>query len=129
MASWRDGWRGLCCLLKERIMKVGFVGLGRMGQAMTRRLLEGGHEVGVFNRTADKLKPLTDLGAKPMASIKAAANFGAAVFTMLADDAALFDVVEQAGGLKEVLPKRGIQICSGTHSVGAITKLTEIHAT
>ena len=44
-------------------MKVGFVGLGRMGQAMTRRLLDGGHEVGVYNRTADKLKPLIDLGA------------------------------------------------------------------
>ena len=32
-------------------MKVGFIGLGRMGQAMTRRLIEAGHEVGVFNRT------------------------------------------------------------------------------
>jgi len=109
-------------------MKVGFVGLGRMGQAMTRRLLDGGHEVGVHNRTADKLKPLLDLGAKPMASIKAAANFGTAVFSMLADDAALFDVVEQPGGLKEALPRNGIHICAGTHSVAAITKLTAMHA-
>ena len=70
-------------------MKVGFVGLGRMGQAMTQRLLGGGHEVGVYNRTAEKLKPLLDLGAQPMASIKDAANYGAAVFTMLSDDAAL----------------------------------------
>jgi 3-hydroxyisobutyrate dehydrogenase-like beta-hydroxyacid dehydrogenase len=114
--------------LKEAAMKVGFVGLGRMGQAMTRRLLDGGHEVGVYNRTADKLKPVIDLGAKPMASIKAAANFGAAVFTMLADDAALFDVVEQPGGLKEALPPGGIHICAGTHSVAAINRLTAMHA-
>ena len=83
-------------------MKVGFVGLGRMGQAMTQRLLGGGHEVGVYNRTAEKLKPLLDLGAQPMASIKDAANYGAAVFTMLSDDAALLDVVEQPGGLKDL---------------------------
>ena len=34
-------------------MKVGFIGLGRMGQVMARRLIDGGHEVGVFNRTAE----------------------------------------------------------------------------
>ena len=108
-------------------MKVGFVGLGRMGQAMTQRLLAGGHEVGVYNRTAEKLKPLLDLGAQPMASIKDAANYGAAVFTMLSDDAALFDVVEQPGGLKESLPPGGVHICAGTHSVAAVTKLTAMH--
>ena len=27
-------------------MKVGFIGLGRMGQVMSRRLVEAGHEVG-----------------------------------------------------------------------------------
>ncbi len=64
-------------------MKVGFIGLGRMGQVMVRRLLDAGHEVGVYNRSPDKMKPLTDAGAKPMASIKAAATFGDAVFTMV----------------------------------------------
>ncbi len=109
-------------------MKVGFIGLGRMGRVMARRLLDGGHEVGVYNRTADKTKPLTDGGARAMASIKAAANFGEAVFTMLADDAAVLDVTGQAGGLKESLPKGGIHICAGTHSVAAIAKLKAIHS-
>ena len=109
-------------------MKVGFIGLGRMGQVMARRLLDGGHEVGVYNRTADKTKPLTDAGAKAMTSIKAAANFGEAVFTMLADDAAVLDVTGQAGGLEDSLPKGGIHICAGTHSVAAIAKLKAIHS-
>jgi hypothetical protein len=108
-------------------MKVGFIGLGRMGHAIARRLLDGGHDVGVYNRSADKLKPLTDAGAKAMASIKAAANFGEAVFTMLTDDAAVLDVVGQPGGLKESLPKGGIHICAGTHSVVAIEKLKAVH--
>jgi 3-hydroxyisobutyrate dehydrogenase-like beta-hydroxyacid dehydrogenase len=109
-------------------MKVGFIGLGRMGQVMTRRLIEAGHEVGVYNRSPEKIKPLTEAGAKAMASIKSAANFGAAVFTMLTDDAAVTDVVGQPGGLKESQPKGGIHICAGTHSVAAIEKLTALHA-
>ena len=109
-------------------MKVGFIGLGRMGQAMARRLIEGGHDVGVYNRTAEKLKPLVDYGAKPMTSIKEAAAFGAAVFTMVSDDAAVLAVAGQPGGLQESLPQGGVHICAGTHSVAAIEKLNELHA-
>ena len=109
-------------------MKVGFIGLGRMGEVMARRLIEGGHEVGVYNRTAAKMKPLTEAGAKPTDSIRQAATFGEAVFTMLTDDAAVLDVVQQPGGIKDSLPKGGIHISAGTHSVAAIQKLTAIHA-
>jgi 3-hydroxyisobutyrate dehydrogenase-like beta-hydroxyacid dehydrogenase len=109
-------------------MKVGFVGLGRMGQAMAGRLLDGGHDIGLYNRTPDKIKALTDRGAKGLTSIYAAANYGEAVFTMLADDAAVLDVVGQAGGILESLPKGGIHICAGTHSVAAIAKLKALHS-
>jgi 3-hydroxyisobutyrate dehydrogenase-like beta-hydroxyacid dehydrogenase len=108
-------------------MKVGFIGLGRMGSAMAGRLIEGGHEVGVYNRSPDKLKPLVEHGAKALASIKAAATFGDAVFTMLTDDAAVTQVVEQPGGIRDSLPKGGAHICSGTHSVAGIKKLAVVH--
>jgi len=108
-------------------MKVGFIGLGRMGGAMARRLIDGGHDVGVYNRSADKLKPLLDLGAKQLGSIKAAAGYGEAVFTMLADDPAVTEVVTRSGGLLESLPKGGIHICAGTHSVDCIGKLKKLH--
>jgi 3-hydroxyisobutyrate dehydrogenase-like beta-hydroxyacid dehydrogenase len=108
-------------------MKAGFIGLGRMGQAMARRLLDGGHDVGVYNRTAEKQKPLTGLGAKALDSIRAAASYGEAVFTMLADDAAVMDVASKPGGLVEALPKGGIHICAGTHSVACIAELKERH--
>jgi 3-hydroxyisobutyrate dehydrogenase-like beta-hydroxyacid dehydrogenase len=109
-------------------MKVGFIGLGRMGEAMVRRLLGGGHEVGVYNRSPAKIKPLVDAGAKGLASIKAAAVFGDAVFTMVSDDAAALEIATQPGGLRESLPKGGVHICSGTHSVAAIKELKALHA-
>src|SRR6202044_2335527 len=108
-------------------MKVGFIGLGRMGSAMARRLIDGKHDVGVYNRSTDRLKPLIDAGAKHLDSIKAAATYGDAVFTMLADDAAVLDVVSQPGGLLASLPKGRIHICAGTHSVACVTKLKELH--
>jgi 3-hydroxyisobutyrate dehydrogenase-like beta-hydroxyacid dehydrogenase len=108
-------------------MKVGFIGLGRMGGTMARRLIDGGHDVGVYNRAPEKMKALIDVGAKATTSIADAANFGVAVFTMLADDAAVLEVVTQPGGLLASLPKGGIHICSGTHSVAAIQKLKSLH--
>jgi hypothetical protein len=109
-------------------MKAGFIGLGRMGQAMARRMLEAGHELGVYNRTVEKLKPLIALGAEPLDSIAAAANYGDAVFTMLADDAAVMEVVSKPGGLAESLRKDGIHICAGTHGVACIQALKDLHA-
>src|SRR5215470_17480562 len=84
-------------------MKAGFIGIGRMGQAMARRLLEGGHDVGIYNRTAEKLKALVERGGKALQSISDAARYGEAVFTMLADDAAVMEVATK-GGLVQSLP-------------------------
>jgi hypothetical protein len=109
-------------------MKVGFIGLGRMGQVMTKRILEAKHDLGVYNRSADKATPLADAGAKVLGSIKEAANYGDGVFTMLADDAAVENVVTQSGGLLQSLPKGGIHVCAGTHSVASIQKLKQLHA-
>lgn len=39
-------------------MKVGFIGLGRMGQAMARNVLDAGNELAVYNRTPEKAAEL-----------------------------------------------------------------------
>ena len=108
-------------------MKVGFIGLGRMGEMMARRLLTAGHEVAVYNRTPGKAAALAEVGAKAADSIAAAARYGEAVFTMLADDDALNDVARRDDGLLQSLPKGGIHICAGTHSVEAIRDLNAAH--
>ena len=44
-------------------MQLGMVGLGRMGGAMTRRLMRGGHDLVIHNRTAEKMKSFVESGA------------------------------------------------------------------
>ncbi len=51
-------------------MKLGLIGLGRMGGNMVRRLLQGNHEVVVFNRTVAKIKPYVDAGAMGAESVE-----------------------------------------------------------
>ncbi len=50
-------------------MDIGFVGLGRMGFNMTRRLLQGGHRVVVWNRSPEKAREAAIHGAEPAATL------------------------------------------------------------
>jgi 6-phosphogluconate dehydrogenase len=51
-------------------MQVGIIGLGRMGMNMTRRLMQGGHEVVVYNRTHSKVEEMEKEGAIGADSLK-----------------------------------------------------------
>src|SRR6185312_16900130 len=61
-------------LVKGVLVKVGFIGLGNMGLGMAANLLKAGHEIAVYNRTAEKAKPLIDKGARKAASVADACN-------------------------------------------------------
>lgn len=80
-------------------MKVGVAGLGRMGAAIAARLVEVGHEVHVWNRSADKAKPLLAAGAKWAATPTALAAATETVVTMLTNAKSLADVYEGPDGL------------------------------
>ena len=80
-------------------MQVGVAGLGAMGSALAARLLEVGHQIGVWNRTAAKAKPLADAGAKVAATPAALAQASEAVITILTDGAAIDAVYNGPSGL------------------------------
>jgi 3-hydroxyisobutyrate dehydrogenase-like beta-hydroxyacid dehydrogenase len=107
-------------------VKVGFIGLGRMGQAMARRILDAGHAVVLYNRTPDKIAELVAAGAGAAASIAEAAAQGV-VITMLSNDEALEQVARGPGGLIETLPKGGVHVVMGTHGVATVRALAEAH--
>jgi 3-hydroxyisobutyrate dehydrogenase len=48
--------------------RIGFIGIGIMGEAMTRRLLDKGYEVTVWNLEPERLETVVPHGAKPAAS-------------------------------------------------------------
>lgn len=81
-------------------MQVGFAGLGRMGVRMAENLVAAGHEVTVWNRSADKAERFAAThGAGMAATPKALADGSDVVVTMLADDASSEAVHLGAGGL------------------------------
>ena len=51
-------------------MQLGMIGLGRMGAGMTQRLLQGGHQVAVFDRSPDAIKSAADKGATASSSLE-----------------------------------------------------------
>jgi 3-hydroxyisobutyrate dehydrogenase-like beta-hydroxyacid dehydrogenase len=108
-------------------MKIGFIGLGRMGSAMAVNLLKAGHEVTVFNRSPEKLRPLLELGAHQAGSVADACR-GELVVTMLADDTAVSDVAFSNEGVVSVLRKGAIHLSMSTISVALSKRLTREHA-
>lgn len=109
-------------------MKVGFIGLGRMGQGMARRILDAGHDLAVYNRSADKTAALAATGAKVATSIAAAVEAREVVITMLADDAALEAVAQGSRGIVDTLAPGAIHMAMGTHGVGIIRKIGAAHS-
>jgi 3-hydroxyisobutyrate dehydrogenase-like beta-hydroxyacid dehydrogenase len=100
-------------------MNIGFIGLGRMGQGMASRLLSGGHDLLVYNRTAGKSDDLAKAGARVATSIADVCHGRDLVIAMVADDAALEATTLGPGGVRDVLPKSAVYVSMGTHSAGA----------
>ncbi|RQH05970.1 NAD(P)-dependent oxidoreductase [Paraburkholderia dinghuensis] len=106
-------------------MDIGFIGLGDMGSAIAANLLKAGHRVRVWNRTPERAQPLVAAGAQVVAT-PADAFAGDAVLSMLADDAAVRDVVDAA--LLEAAPRDIVHVNMATISVALAAQLTREHA-
>jgi 3-hydroxyisobutyrate dehydrogenase-like beta-hydroxyacid dehydrogenase len=106
-------------------MKLGFVGLGQMGREMAGRLLDAGHQLIVYNRSAATAESFRAKGAQ-IASKADVALDAEVVITMLADDAAV-DAVWVASGLAERMPASGIHLNMATVSLAMGKRLAALH--
>lgn len=75
-------------------MKIAFLGTGLMGTGFVRRMLSQGHELSVWNRSADKACALEPHGARACASAAEAVRGVDRVHLMVADDAVVDTVLE-----------------------------------
>ena len=80
-------------------MKIGVCGTGRMGSSIAQRLMSVKHEVGVWNRSSAKAKPLTDAGAKLFASPAELVAGCEVIIVMLLNDAASEAVYREPNGI------------------------------
>jgi 3-hydroxyisobutyrate dehydrogenase len=69
--------------------RIGLAGVGRMGSAIGERILAAGFPLTVYNRTAAKLAPLVDAGARPALSLRELSSTTDIILTVLTDDAAV----------------------------------------
>jgi 3-hydroxyisobutyrate dehydrogenase-like beta-hydroxyacid dehydrogenase len=79
-------------------LTVGLIGLGNMGTAFAERLLDGGYDLLVYNRTASKADPLAARGAAVADTAAELAERVDVVLTSLPNDEALESVAEEAVG-------------------------------
>jgi 3-hydroxyisobutyrate dehydrogenase-like beta-hydroxyacid dehydrogenase len=109
-------------------MRIAFLGLGKMGVAIARRLLAAGHPLTVWNRTADRARGLAAHGVT-IASSPAEAVAGAdVVFTMLFDDSAYEEVLFGHGAALSAMKAGALHISLSTISVTLSDRLTGEHA-
>jgi 3-hydroxyisobutyrate dehydrogenase-like beta-hydroxyacid dehydrogenase len=109
-------------------MKVGFIGLGRIGGPMARRLAAAGHDLTVHDREPERIATLVANGAHGADSVGAASADRDVVMTSLPDDEALLEVSNAAAGVRESLPAGGIHVVLGTHGIETIRELAASHS-
>ncbi|HTA75024.1 MAG TPA: NAD(P)-dependent oxidoreductase [Gemmatimonadaceae bacterium] len=109
-------------------MRIGFIGLGRMGVGMAGRLVDAGHTLAVYNRTAQRGEKLRERGAVLAETPEAAARGAEVVFTMLADDPAVEHVVFAADGILAAMDNNAVHVSASTISVSLARRLMAAHA-
>jgi 3-hydroxyisobutyrate dehydrogenase-like beta-hydroxyacid dehydrogenase len=112
---------------KTHYMKIGFIGLGNLGTPIAENLLQKGHTLTVYNRTAAKAQPLAEQGATVATSVKELTAACDVVFSIVADDAALNLLTLGDDGIAANLKAGGIHISMSTILPATAASLQAVH--
>ncbi len=106
-------------------MKVGFIGLGLMGNHMAANLQQAGHELVVYNRTQVKADKLVASGATRAASPEEVGAQCRIVFTMLSTPEAVEDVALGPDGFLKALPGNSLWVNCSTVNPSFTIKMAQ----
>jgi 3-hydroxyisobutyrate dehydrogenase-like beta-hydroxyacid dehydrogenase len=81
-------------------LKIGFMGLGIMGQPMAQNIAKAGYELIVYNRSSAKTAPLSDAGAAVASNPKEVAETADVIIMMLAGPEVILEVMDGPQGLQ-----------------------------
>ncbi len=105
--------------------RLGFIGLGVMGQAMAQNLAVE-HPLVVWNRSQERMRPLTALGGRGAASACQVVEASTVVFLMLSNDAVVSAVVEGPAGVLEALRPGQVIVDHSTISPAETRRLAKL---
>jgi 3-hydroxyisobutyrate dehydrogenase-like beta-hydroxyacid dehydrogenase len=108
-------------------MKVGFIGLGKMGFPMATNLLAAGHRVTVYNRAKSRADSLAARGAI-VADTPEDCHDSSVVITMLSDDNAYEELLLSNNKFVDSFLPKTVHLCMSTISVALSEKLVKVHA-
>jgi 3-hydroxyisobutyrate dehydrogenase-like beta-hydroxyacid dehydrogenase len=101
---------------QERQERIGWIGLGRMGEPMAANLLQAGWPLRVYNRSPGKEGALVARGAIATASVAALARESDIVISMIQDDAALAQIALGSEGVLQAMRPGSVYIDMSTVS-------------
>jgi 3-hydroxyisobutyrate dehydrogenase len=104
-------------------MDIAVLGMGRMGQAVAKRLLGGGHSVVVWNRSPGKAGDVVAAGAKEAGSVTEAVDGAEVVITSLSNDDAVESVALGDGGVRSVIGADAVYADASTVSPATSERL------
>jgi 3-hydroxyisobutyrate dehydrogenase-like beta-hydroxyacid dehydrogenase len=107
---------------------IGWVGVGKMGGPMSRRLIEAGYRVLVLDRDAHNRALAASGGAEIVADVSAMVAEADLVFSIIPDDAVLRDIVCQPGGLAGSMVRGGAFVDMSTVSPAASEAVADVLA-
>ncbi len=114
--------------MSQAVESIGFIGLGAMGLPMARNLIDAGFKLSIFNRTKSKADELAALGASVVDTPADVASSDGIVVTMVANDAALREIVIGKDGIGEKLGQGGIHLSMSTVSPQVARELAQFHS-
>jgi 3-hydroxyisobutyrate dehydrogenase-like beta-hydroxyacid dehydrogenase len=106
-------------------MRIGFLGLGTMGEPIANNLRKAGHDLTVWNRTASKADHIVSKGGKLARTPRECAAGRDLVFTCLADDKAIDAVLDGPDGVLAGLARGDVLVdmsTAGTRSAASVAE-------
>ena len=107
--------------------RIGFVGLGQMGQPMALNLLRTGYRLRVFDVREERMAPLVAQGAEPGTSPGEVTEPGGIVLSMVPDDRTLLAVTLGEGGILSRLGRGGVHLSLSTVSPEVSAQLGKVY--
>lgn len=105
--------------------RIGFIGLGIMGQGMARNLLQAGFELSVWNRTPERMRPLEEEGARAEADAAALSAACDIVVLCVSDTPDVEEVLTGPKGVLEGARPGTLVVDTSTISPEATRRLAE----